>query len=368
MTKEHKEHKKHVADWVINKALRIYFDEGLTGEDVAKRLKRENNVDIDPHAVSGWGQTARSKRSTRYLVDVDESYQTSFQLEAKERKVKRVVVAKSNCAEDVASLGATELIELMYAHRNQTEIHIGFAGGRTPSLLASVLADRLATNQVDVTKIPKIINFHSLVGVLNQADPGVDPNTYPLHFYSLPKEIRNRLRFRSYPCPGVVTHSEHKQLSTVMSIRKAMLFDKLDLAIVSCGHSGRSHNSFWDHINETCQGDEKMEDLWNQTMKILEANGVLGDVAWQPVNANGVVNFAKPLPIWAATMLNGKQLFEFTRRKGGKCLLLVAPCSSESCQEGTKGSLLRGIIGSANNFVTHVVMDLATARDYAKLL
>lgn len=386
------------AVWVANQLRELFPTDtarwDLTTEDGRTKVANQ---------IRRWYSDARGAGKVYYQAPPHVEYVEPLQAAG---NLTSVVVVPSARVETVANRAGDVLYEIIKQHHaeaveggmpaDRTEIHIGFAGGRTPSLTAKALAAHLAGVGV-ATECPNKIVFHSLVGTLYNGGVGVDPNSYAIHFADLPLDISGRVEFRSFPAPGVC-HQEHRAaVESNPIVRAARQFARMNLNVIvaSCGHSGEDgidHKSFWNHIGKDCElagatpkgtveDPETLEKHWEETKKRIAAGPkILGDFAWFPVTEKGVAdpqNYdpkervpGDPLPVWMTTQLTYDELVAFADPKKpqemkGKVLLLVAPCGGEKCTK-SKGELLKAILCNPRPLVTHVVVDFLSAQKCAE--
>lgn len=375
---------------VVSLAAQLYYFDGLTQERISEELS-SRGIEFPRQAIADCLREVREQGRLRYIAPV-ETRLGAYILE-RNPLVHEAWVVESAVPDHIAGRGADMLLTLLRQHKRDTlsdEIHVGFAGGRTPNLLAQSLAELLADLETrpeeEYTTYPKRIFFHSLIGSVSLGDALVGPNSYFIHFLGTNRRLVWRyfeLRFSSLPLPALVLQKEQPRIAEIKTALKkvemtrdavdsAKMAQKLHVIVTSCGHWGRGHLSLFDHVSQSCSASPGLKMAWERTVRQLESEGVQGDVAWCPLRRDG--------PITAETELQIEKLFEIQELSQfahpahpataespstrGKILLLAGPCSG--CTE-PKGHLLRAILGLNPPPLTHLVVDTRTVDEYRLL-
>jgi hypothetical protein len=391
----------------VQSLLANWFLDGMKQTEALQKLRDEYRVNITANQAKNEMRKAREKRKLVYVPGHNEKLARALGAHLKgvggesRDHPSNVRIVTTSHPSDVAHAGASLLCEEIVRHfeydKGRERLHIGFAGGRTPSLMAEAMAEFL----MDPDRWPdwivdseprKVLVFHSLVGNMNPHTPEVDPNAFLVYLAAaangpLASEVPFALHFSSMPAPGVVTVEEYERLrggvdkGGLAMVQAAFERRKLlDIVVASCGHWGPEHRSIHGYLSAACASDEGLRALWEETAAELDKLGVIGDMMWapilpdRPVDAGDLAN----VRLRVLSLFDFGELVEFVHPSptrgsklavnGGKVMLLVGPCSGAACPERSKGDLLATVLKMERPPVTHLVADSRTARTSLKRL
>jgi len=362
------------------------YMKGLTASAICVQARERLGIDLPQAAVKHEVRQARMQRRLRYEPGRDPVLAGRLEDFVSGRGLPPVtadVIATTEAA-DVARAAAERLCRLVSAAFRddpaRDELHIGFAGGHSPCLMAKALAEMLA----DPTRwdLPpgcrRRLVFHSVVGHMNPSNPEADPNAFFIYLAArrglgLPFD----LRFNSLPAPGVVTRDEHRRLTGGDGgggfglVRAALRGrDRLDVIVFSCGHWGPGHQSVHDYLVEACHPDDALRSGWEAMATRLAEVGIVGDVMWTPIHPERAL-----LHLHREVRLLGLvedifDLVRFANAAGTRhaALLLAGPCSGPECRQ-SKGTILAALLRRMPRLpMTHLVVDSRSARDCLAIL
>jgi hypothetical protein len=373
------------------------YVQGIEEEQIREELKKHLHIELEEgsHAIRHEVRLARRQRRLRYVPDRDTALERELDdlLRFRNKKLLRIKVVTTTLPIDVARAGAKMLAEEINSYfeydRDRDKIELGFAGGRTPSLMVQALAESLGNRNVwseqILDKRPTIV-CHSLVGNMNPKHMEVDPNSYLVYLASMGSELEDgpfTLRFNSMPAPGLVTPEEYQRLTGEdggpgFALIKAALKrrDELDFVVTSCAHWELDHRGIRDYITEACEASPELKELWVETIGALDQQKVIGDLMWYPISGDKTEVQSK---LRVMSMMTLPDLIGFvhpeaiadrlpgTQSRAGKALLLAGPCSRPGCQK-SKGEILGHILQMQHPPVTHLVTDSRSCRDCIKIL
>jgi len=178
-------------------------NEELSMEKIAERVKAEYGLEIDGDRVHQRIREARSKKRLHYIPEPDAQLQTEIRTALKIKPADHslsIHVLNTAVLQPVAVKIAEEIIHIIDQRKSQKDIHVGFYGGRTNSLVAHAMSEHLADADSARPKKPdpekqktRGLHFHSLVGMLDAGEPETDPNAFPIYFQKDKVFIENYL-------------------------------------------------------------------------------------------------------------------------------------------------------------------------------
>jgi hypothetical protein len=373
------------------------YVQGIEEKQIRKDLQALLHIELEERSavIRHEVRLARRQGRLRYVPDRDTALEQELDglLQLRNTKLSRIRVVTTTLPVDVARAGAEMLADEIKNYfdydSGRRKVELGFAGGRTPSLMVQALAESLTNRNVwpkeILDKQPTIV-CHSLVGNMNPKHMEVDPNSYLVYLASMGSELHDgpfKLRFNSMPAPGLVTPEEYQRLTGEdgrpgFALIKAALQrrDELDFVVTSCAHWGKDHRSIRDYITEACEASPELEELWEETIRSLDKQNVIGDLMWWPISGEGTEVQSK---LRVMSMMTLPDLIRFVhpdafgdRQEGtpsrpGKALLLAGPCSRPGCQK-SKGEILGTILQMKHPPVTHLVTDSRSCRDCIKII
>ena len=245
-------------------------------------------------------------------------------------------VTRSSEVDVIALSGARMLLRMLrYLGDSKDVVHVGVAGGHTIRALMQALANEIGDPFKDM---PKVVHFHALAAGFNPDEPSTNPNAFVTFFDD--KFIATKIRFTGLSAPAMVEHDTFEKLKkNFADIREAFEAMKLLDIVVTSG-------STW-HEDGVLHQRMKPAD-----QKILEAEGVVGDLLWRPISRGGPIEAETDR---AFTLIELDQLRQMVR-KGKKVLVALAPCGM--CGE-LKGELLEAIL--EHKLANYVVVDARSA-------
>jgi len=260
-----------------------------------------------------------------------------------------VKVVSTAVTDDVAAHAALALKDLLHERfKTESEIHIGFAGGRTLRRVAQSFAEVLRDPPVE---FPKKFVFHALVAGWNVADPTNDPNAFFANFTG-DSRIAVETAFVGLHGPGIVESDCYDMIRGISCTRKAFdERDKIQVLVTSAGRWSCGHSALYNLFDEYCK----------ETLGRLKGLEIVGDMMWCPLGIDGPIDFQKiNAKFRTLVLMEIAELHKFIR-KGGRVLLVLGPCSG--CRE-PKSEILEAILdlGSRQRLATHLVCDSRTAR------
>ena len=362
--------------------------------------------DIEEHIVRTEVQLARKNGLIHFQAEPEKSLSTRLEdailkLPIRSKASKRrnspqkpiiphVEVVATTETTDIARRAANRIQAEIIAHfkiPGRDTLHIGFAGGLTPSLTAKALAELLATPDAWPDEIyratpKKQLSFHSMVGNINSSNLEVDPNAFMIYLASINGHSEKSpfdLRFFRLPAPGIVTWGEYRRLANKDNgggfglIQDAVgRKDLIDIVIASCGHFKENCNTAFDYLKDVCEHSETLRTPWLETIAELTERNIIGDLMWWPIGSRGPFRMEHNLRVF--TLLNVFDLVKIVNRVSygkaenkRKVILLAGPCKGPLCRE-SKGELLAGILRMPRLPMTHLIVDSRSARDCIEIL
>jgi hypothetical protein len=158
------------------------------------------------------------------------------------------------------------------------------------------------------------------------------------------------VRFVGLRSPAIMKTGQYRELMKQDEIHQAFLAaEKLDIIVTS--------GAEWDDAHSQLRvGMDKSE----ESLRILEEGGCVGDILWRPLGPSGPVE--TPTPYRAMTLFELSALPGFISR-GGRVLLMLGPCGG--CGRA-KGKLLKTVLDQEQHLVTDLAVDTRTATTVVK--
>lgn len=256
-----------------------------------------------------------------------------------------VDVVRTTHLEPVAARAARMLLQLVrQAAYEKSEVHVGLAGGWTVLTMVKHFARLLDQPMED---LPDRIVFHAMVTGLQLDDPETDPNTFYNYLRPLPIETKFKALYGPV-MPDAETIAElrrdHKPTEDAF-----LAGDEIDIIATSGSRWQDEHSQLKELMTKYQDPEEKVTDT-----EKLEEEKCVGDILWQPINAQGPIE--TDLHVQAMTL---KELAELPGdiRGGTKVLLILGPCGACGA---ARGDLLRAVLELKERYVTHLVTDIET--------
>jgi hypothetical protein len=269
----------------------------------------------------------------------------------------RTTLVATASPDALAMAAAKKLLDLIResaAASPDRTVHVGCAGGWTMRSLAIKLATLLREDHADN---PKALVFHAMVAGFDEDDFQVDPNSF-IHCL-VDSGLPVKIRFLRLPMPGIVTREEFLQLREMPSIRRTLQRAAEIQIIVTSGSLLDDNTStlrtFFNSLaasDPACQVDELFE-------RYRDA-GVIGDLLWQPLMAEGVSDL--DLPYRVATLMSLHDVQEFLRRSPSNRVLAVLGRSTLTGMP--KSKLLEALVRSRERLISDLVVDTPTLNCY----
>jgi hypothetical protein len=280
---------------------------------------------------------------------------------------KAVNVVQSPLTESVAERAAAVILELIQARvrDGQTELHIGWAGGKTPAITARKLRE-LFEQRPD--GLPKKIVWHALTASLDAGWPGLSPAgflpylaDYPVR---KPSEGLHENEFVVFGAPPVATFPLYEKLKKMPTIADAFRQKKkLDIVITSAGSFNDPDSMLRASYKKFFLGPEnrRAKTFTDQ----LKDRGCVGDMLWQPLCVKNPLNYGElkgkdrtDIFYRPFALLELHELPDFIA-KGTSVVLALGHC--QLCLRD-KSDILREILRFSadsvhNQLVTHIVAD-----------
>jgi len=323
-----------------------YFCRGMPASEIRDEIRSKLGVTIsreDPYRMLSFaGQRGWLSCQPPLAFEMAEKIAKEY------RWLKEVKVVRTGVSDDISFRVAEMLLDyvckLSQARPQRSEVHIGFAGGRSLRKTARHFSEMLREPREN---LPKGIVFHAIVAGFNVTDPTTDPNGF-FNYFAGESALQVQTSFMGLPAPGIVKSSEMEGLRTISYMREAFNAAKeIDIVVTSVGgHFQEGHSGFHSMLRKASPPTVE---------QIIKAGGI-GDMMWQPLGKNGPLEVQTEMR--AVTLMELGALPEFTRR-GKAVLLLLGPCGN--CG-GPKGDVLGSVL-ARKNFITHLVVDSRSARE-----
>ncbi|HZT32168.1 MAG TPA: hypothetical protein VFA33_19935 [Bryobacteraceae bacterium] len=256
-------------------------------------------------------------------------------------------VVRTGVSEDISYHVARMLLEMVQAlcrRRGQpSDVHIGFAGGRSLRKTARWFAEML---REPAENLPRRIVFHAMVAGVNFKDPTTEPNAFFTYFAGEPP-LQVQTSFVGLHAPGIINTSRIEELRSIDSVREAYEGVKqLDIVVTAAGG----------HWQEGHSGLYAMYQASPRSLEQLTRAGCVGDMMWRPLGPAGPLEIKTE--IRTLTLMEISELPGFIRQ-GRQVLLLLGPCGQ--CG-GPKSEVLRAILSHQPPLITHLVADSRSVR------
>ncbi|MCP3905059.1 MAG: hypothetical protein GY715_15655 [Planctomycetes bacterium] len=322
-----------------------YLNKGVTPPEIARKIKQDMGIEL--HREEPYRYIAYAARHGWIQFNAPPDHALRVGLEQAHPWLQGVQVAHTASLVDVARKTAGALIDLLRARasapHNQTEVHVGFAGGHAMRTVAQQLAMML---REPAAGMPETVTFHALVSGFDVHEPTTDPNAFFTYLYDDPA-IPMKTRFVGLYAPPIVKPAQIRDLKAVTQIEQSFKLAKdLDI-IVTSGAS-------WEN---PCS-DSMLRDYMSHcpdSMKVLEKAGCVGDILWRPISEQGPIT--KSTKIRAMTLIELTDLVDHIAQHKA-VLFMLGPC--RACNQ-SRTELLRTILALKDRLITHLVTDSRTA-------
>ena len=269
----------------------------------------------------------------------------------------RTTVVETASPDALATASARKLLDLireLAPISPERTVHVGCAGAWTMRSLALKLSMLL---REDHPQNPRALVFHAMVAGFDEDDFQVDPNSFINCLVDGGQRIK--IRFLRLPMPGIVTREEYQQLREMPSIRRTLQRASEIQIIVTSGSLLDDNTStlrtFFNSLaasDPACRVDELFE-------RYRDA-GVIGDLLWQPLTADGIADL--DLPYRVATLMSLHDVQEFLRRSPSNRVLAVLGRSTLTGMP--KSRLLEVLVRSRAKLISDLVVDTPTLNCY----
>ena len=320
---------------------------GLTVSEIRKAVKEKLSVDLRREVPYRLISFAAQRGWLKFEAPL--SFEIGERISKQYKQIKNVQVVRTAMSDDTAFHVAKMLMDyvcdLSQKRDKDSEIHIGFAGGKALRRTAYHFSEMLKEPRKN---LPKRIVFHAIVAGFSITDPSTDPNGFFAYFAG-DSALRVQTGFIGLPAPGVIKSTEMDKLRTNPFMRE--VFDsanKIDIIVTSAGgHWEQGHSSLYRMLSKASR----------DTVEQLKREGCIGDLMWRPLGKNGPIDIRTDMR--AVTLMEIGDLQKFIRRdKTRAVLLFLGPCGDCS---GPKGDVLKAIL--SQKLITHLVVDSRSARE-----
>jgi DNA-binding transcriptional regulator LsrR (DeoR family) len=313
------------------------FCKGLRVSQILASLK-EQGIDItreQPYEILRW---AAEHGRLQYCAPLEA--QLSHRILEEHPWLKRARVVRSAESNDVALQTAKLLVEILRKWKSP-ELHVGFAGGTLMAETVRLMTGLLRTPE----PMPvKRLFVHSLMAAAY--DPRRSPNSFLQWF--LDPDLPFETTFVGLPAPGVVNSETLRTLRSIEGVAEA--FDRareIDIVLTSAGA----------HWGKGCSALHGLYESRPKDLRALNDAGCIGDVLWQPINADGQIDLRGGAR--AVTVVDLPALRQLVAA-GKHVVLALAPCGS--CR-GPKAEVL-GAVLRWEGAISDLVVDSHTAVEF----
>jgi DNA-binding transcriptional regulator LsrR (DeoR family) len=329
------------------------FCHGKTANEIAQTLRADPKYGSSFKREHAWRlvRYAAQRGWLRFTAPLEDELADVLSQRYKWQR-NRVTIVSSAVLDHVADRAAERLLELVRDYREmrqQEEIHIGFAGGRTLRKVAQKFAELL---QRPAANNPQRIVIHAMVAAFNEDDFEADPNNFVSYFEQDVTAVQ--IALIRMPAPGIVETKLWKSLREFEAIRQVYSdAAKIHIVVSSGGTWEDEHSTLATYMREVERKDVDQ----------LKQLGVIGDLLWQPLSKEGPIEILPDrFQFRANTLMQLRELPEFIGR-GGRVLLVLGACGK--CEQ-PKGDLLDVILHADPALVTDIVTDSPTVNDLLK--
>ncbi|MBN1674969.1 MAG: hypothetical protein JXR37_28260 [Kiritimatiellae bacterium] len=231
-------------------------------------------------------------------------------------------------------------------------VHVGFAGGHSMNRLVKRVRRLLLE---PIRGLPENIVWHAVVGGFQVKKLTTDPNAFLIYFDDVP-ESHVKMSYVGLHVPCVVHSKDFATTRDLPGVKEAFeAANRIDILVTSA--------SSWS--DEHCLLHAFMND-YSESKKKLEAAGVVGDMLWQPLSANGPINM-EDLEIRPVSLFDLSELPNRIAEQHMKVVLVLGPCGARDCGK-SKPEVLKAILSYEPGLITDLVVDSITAEKTKALL
>jgi len=321
------------------------FCKGKTASEIVQIMKTDHNVIMSREKPYQYISQAASKGWIHF--DAPRDHEIREKLEDSYPWLKgNVEVVHTAILDDVARRAAKMLLGLICQHHQKNpqrnEVHVGISGGYSIRRLGQALGDLL---QTATAQLPRQIYFHGLV-TGSHFEPLAEPVAI---FPYIDREERAAVQtnFVALQAPAIVHKEAIEGLMDLEPTREAHeRVKEIDIFVTSGALWEHEHSVLWRYMTQS-----------PQSVKVLEAAGVVADLLWQPIGPKGPIE--EETDIRALTLVELRELTEFIHQ-GKSVLLLLGPCAQ--CHQ-SKALILQTLLDldPAHRLISHVVTDSLAA-------
>lgn len=326
-----------------------FFVKGLEIRQIVEKMAKEYpEVSLTREAIYPMLRKAARRDWLRFQPPRNLGW--SKRLEDENPWLQSVQVVHTTAARHVAQVGAESLLRLIQGYRRdlgRREVHIGFSGGHTTRALAHEFA-KLLLESTD--HAPDRLVIHAMAAGFDPRDPTTDPNTFCSYFAN-GRLNEVEVGFRGFAATAMVKTEDIRALRDQPGIQEAFAAVREIDIIVASGSSWLDEHSALRVLMERSP----------ESKRILEEEGCVADVLWQPISADG--------PIERATSVRALTLVELSElpgliQQGKHVLLTLGPCGL--CHT-PKGRLLASLLKQRRPLMTDLVVDTRTVAQMLRL-
>lgn len=322
-----------------------YLCEGKTPSEIVDLVKARYGIEMTREAPYKFIRHAALKKWLRFVAPGEDTL--TQRIRAEFGWLQHAEVVHTSVLDDVAYRTAALVIELLRSYARgphpKEEVHIGFAGGHSMSMVAARLGELLSQ---PTDGLPKDIVFHSLVAGFDLATPVLSPNAFFTYFASVALVVH--ARFVALHAPAIVRPDQMDAFLALPGIRDSRESAKdLDIILTSAGVMADEHSMLYRYYWTASR----------ETITRLRRDGCVGDMLWLPLARSGPIDLAK-YEYRAMSLLELGMLPAYIRR-GTQVLLTLGPCGI--CDE-PKTKILETILDLDEHLITHLVVDSRSAR------
>ena len=253
-----------------------------------------------------------------------------------------VVTARDEIAGGLVASQAAEvcmrIVKALASAKADRRVHVGLGAGATTLAVAQHLAAKLRAEDAR----PHVV-LHALTSGFHVDNP----QTAPLAFFGLFRELHDQIGYVGLFAPSVVKAADYPKVRTQPGAKEG--FDRkgdIDVVITSLA----SRNDSDGDLNQFLRDDPR-------TQELLEKHGWVGDVQYRPYSTSGPIQ--TPTPTRAVTLFELAELVKLARKPDKHVILAAGPCGK--CGRTREDALLPLITNPQLKLWTHLVVDLGTA-------
>jgi DNA-binding transcriptional regulator LsrR (DeoR family) len=335
----------------VEAAIAELFCQGIPVAKIRDEARKRFNIKLSREEP--WRILSRIARNTgfQYRPKTDQAMSEAIHSKYRWLEPRHIKVVEAADSSSVAAQGAIYLLHLIQEHcrlrRGTKEYHVGYAGGRCLRQLAYEFA-RILSQPEPIDDFPKKLVFHSIVAGFGAENPETDPNFFYPYFVTPAIEVKTE--HVALTAPGMVKPEQIPRLKDEFRVIASAFerVDEIDIFITSASHWLDDHSTLKTLLRDS-----------DESLRVLDAAGTIGDMCWQPLSATGPIDLEVHKPDLVAMVLVTLNDLHEQIKKGKDVLLVMGPCGR--CNK-PKGPVLRAILGTKNPLINHLVVDSRTAR------